>query len=402
MVKGIKPEIVLPRIITQGLAELGIVLSARSVAALKRQIKVRGDDQLSIEIDDEGHPGLSESAIRETVEVFFKDLGLRVTKVCNRLRRTMPRLLDDFITSLADASFADGVNRRPDALRDSRRVHATLRRQIRALWGDGLDALEAQIGIVTEIAMRYAAQNDAKDTRSGWRTRSVLIRQHARACQIAREILLLLNNGYADGAHARWRTLHEVAAVACFIARYGDKAAYRYTLHETVDSARGAHTQLETWPALASDAKFVKNMKTLDRQRVKLVAKFGDAFSGDYGWAAPFLGGTRPTFRDIERAVQLDPVRPHYQLANLNIHAGSKGIAFRLGLGPLPNEVILAGPSPFGLEDPGRITSYSLMQITVTLLTYQCNIERLALARLVMKIADESTAGFRAGAEAVG
>lgn len=44
-----------------------------------------------------------------------------------------------------------------------------------------------------------------------------LRRLHARGCKVGMEILTLLEAGYADGAFARWRSLHETAATAYFI-----------------------------------------------------------------------------------------------------------------------------------------------------------------------------------------
>src|SRR6185503_264527 len=49
----------------------------------------------------------------------------------------------------------------------------------------------------------------------------VLARLHARSCQIGSEVLVLLRSGFPDGAHARWRTLHEIAVISMFIAKHG-------------------------------------------------------------------------------------------------------------------------------------------------------------------------------------
>src|SRR5207245_4839926 len=43
-----------------------------------------------------------------------------------------------------------------------------------------------------------------------------LVRLQAGAARVAGEIYALLLAGFASGAHARWRTLHEVAVVAIF------------------------------------------------------------------------------------------------------------------------------------------------------------------------------------------
>jgi hypothetical protein len=46
--------------------------------------------------------------------------------------------------------------------------------------------------------------------------------------------------GYASGAHARWRTLHEIAVVALFIAQEDNSTAERYVHHRFVKSYEDA------------------------------------------------------------------------------------------------------------------------------------------------------------------
>lgn len=66
----------------------------------------------------------------------------------------------------------------------------------------------------------------------------VLTRLHARACQIAQEVIVLLSAGLADGAMARWRTLHEVATAALLISENGEALAERYARHDVIESRR--------------------------------------------------------------------------------------------------------------------------------------------------------------------
>jgi len=65
-----------------------------------------------------------------------------------------------------------------------------------------------------------------------------MLRLHIRACQVTNEIIILLENGYADGAMARWRTLHEIATVAAVIAKFGDELAERYVHYQIVESTK--------------------------------------------------------------------------------------------------------------------------------------------------------------------
>ena len=62
-----------------------------------------------------------------------------------------------------------------------------------------------------------------------------LVRLHARACQVSTEILVLLENGLADGAMARWRTLFEIGVVITLLVDGGEILAKHYADHEIVD-----------------------------------------------------------------------------------------------------------------------------------------------------------------------
>ncbi|WP_217430933.1 DUF5677 domain-containing protein [Sphingomonas bacterium] len=52
-----------------------------------------------------------------------------------------------------------------------------------------------------------------------------MLHLHARACQVVFEIITLMENGLADGAMARWRTLHEITVVATILAEHGEELA---------------------------------------------------------------------------------------------------------------------------------------------------------------------------------
>ena len=63
---------------------------------------------------------------------------------------------------------------------------------------------------------------------------------HARGCLLTSEIHDLLQGGYASGAMARWRTLHEITVIASFIRQHGQEIAERYLLHHQVEAYRSA------------------------------------------------------------------------------------------------------------------------------------------------------------------
>jgi hypothetical protein len=67
----------------------------------------------------------------------------------------------------------------------------------------------------------------------------------ARGCQIGWEISRLMTGGFADGAYARWRTLHELAVVSAFLTKHGETAAERFFAHSAVKNAKKAREYKE-------------------------------------------------------------------------------------------------------------------------------------------------------------
>lgn len=55
-----------------------------------------------------------------------------------------------------------------------------------------------------------------------------LQRIQGRSCQEFLEILCLLQNGFADGAFARWRSMYELCCIGHFIAQQGEQIAKQY------------------------------------------------------------------------------------------------------------------------------------------------------------------------------
>ena len=144
-----------------------------------------------------------------------------------------------------------------------------------------------------------------------------MVRHHARSCQIAQEILCLLKSGYADGAHARWRALHEVNATSMFIAKHGKECAERYYFHNIVDSyiSMGEHKKYED--RLQEKAASDDDIAACKIRYDTLLKKYGNKFSDQYGWAAHvFPNHKRIGFGAIEKDVGLDHMRPYYRWAS--------------------------------------------------------------------------------------
>jgi hypothetical protein len=134
------------------------------------------------------------------------------------------------------------------------------RERLEGRWGKAFDGLRMLITICREIGGEAASASPK--TRKGRARHGILVRLHARGCQLGSEIMTLMENGYADGAMGRWRTLYEVGVVATLIAEWGDEAATRYVAHEIVESKKEMEDFERFAPSLGY-APLSKREKTL-------------------------------------------------------------------------------------------------------------------------------------------
>ena len=76
-------------------------------------------------------------------------------------------------------------------------------------------------------------------------------------------------------------------------------------------------------------------------------------------------------------------------MASSNVHANVHGSYFRLGLDDETVNVLLAGPSIYGLADPGQSTGISLCQVTAALLGTKPNMDSVVLLKTIIRLERE-------------
>jgi hypothetical protein len=301
------------------------------------------------------------------------------------VRTVVARTLGPSVRFLADGVAHDADQR----LTDERREREGFEERLRGRWRPAIDMLALfrlwclDAG-VTVHERRRPAQGD-------W-VYGALVRLHARACLVTAEVLALLRAGFASGAHARWRSAHEIAVMGFFISQHGQETAERYILHEAIESDRAAVDYQRYATRLGYERLPPEELESLANTREALIARFGSAYATPYGWASKALADPNPKFRDVEAAVSLDHLRPYYRMASYPTHAGPKGIVFDLGL--LGDEIMLAGPSNVGLADPGQSVAISLLQITVTLLSLEPDMGDLATMMFLNGACDAAARAF--------
>ena len=251
-------------------------------------------------------------------------------------------------------------------------------------WGKGFDLLETHIVICTEAGEEFNSSYRKAAVEDGDIVFDLVVRLHARACQISQEILCLLKSGYADAAHARWRALHEVSVTARFISKHGRECAERFYFHDVVDSYSAMREHKKYEDRLQEKGPSDEEIKSCKVQYDNLIQRFGKKYGDHYGWASylfPTYG--RVGFAALEKDVELDHMRPYYSWASQNIHSGSKGMRNRLGLSETGKDILLVGQSDEGVIDPAHAAAISLGQITCVLLMIKPTLDSIVLMELI-------------------
>jgi hypothetical protein len=216
----------------------------------------------------------------------------------------------------------------------------------------------------------------------------VLTRLHARACQVFEEVLCLSVSGFADGAMARWRTLHEMSGVALLITEGGDALATRYKAHYAVEANKTAKRYHRFHERLGHAPLSDEELARVAQRSAEAVEAYGPDFAEDNGWASERLRKKRPSVADILEAASIDHLAPYYKWASHNVHAGPNGVFWRLGLIG-EDEILLAGPSNAGFADPAHAASLSLLQISSTMMMLHPAFDNVVMIHVLRDLADK-------------
>ncbi len=377
------PELALSELIAKKLAAQGIKLSSRAQDSLAQEI-LRGKDTFRLnrwQWWDRRHV---------TLEFTPQDIQNIEQKTTDFLENHLPELIEAATEDISRRVLADLKRKWPTEARLQRRDISSFKKRLYDRWKQPLEELRMLVTVSRELGDSInKGISQSPDSSTHKHLIDVLRRSHARACQITEEVICLLESGFSDGAMARWRTLHEVAVVASFVAVHGEDLAERYVLHQAVESKRAAENYIECRPRLGYEPLDPKEIQAIKNSYDTVIARYGpDYAKGDYGWAGHHLGLAKPTFKDIERATGVDDLRAHYRMASHNVHANSKGVFFKLGL---LNEcqILLAGPSNAGLTEPGQCAALSLAQVSAAIGGLQPTLDNDVALHIISQLVPE-------------
>jgi hypothetical protein len=313
-----------------------------------------------------------EKIIAEVIHKVSTQQKIPANDVAKVLGDIYPELVDDMALMLKDALEKDIDS----YLKDQYEFISQFESRLFKSWRVPLMRLDSLITMCMEIGSEINDEYRKSRKPNKSVKLEVMTRLHSRAAQQSREICHLLKGGYADGAMARWRSLHETAVMLKFLCQEVDVVAKRYLDHQHVDSYKAAKQFNEYSNGLGYKQITKSQMNKIERQYNEVLKKHGDDFSQEYGWAASVIGKKRPNFFDIESKTELSILRPYYKFSSTNVHAGSKSIGFKLGLSLTNEDILLAGPSNEGFIDPVQCTSLSLIQSTCALISALPSLDR--------------------------
>ncbi len=380
------PERVIYSIAVKKLEKKGAYLTKSFRKHIEEEIaKSLADPDHKIQIDEKRIRRYNRhlpSDFNWSINVTSKDVEAYGKKV----RRAIEKAIPETVKTSSEIIYKSFRANRRITLATIEDRRSVFERRLQQFWRVPIETLDIFIDAAQLAGSEFNEEHRDEAVRYKDFTFEALVRLHARACKTAQEILALIRAGFADGANARWRTMHEVLVVAAFLAEHDKDVANRYLLHQHADSYR-AGLQLNEFHRRLGYTKIpAKEMRNRKAVLDRLTQQFGDEYKNDYGWAATALGKKNPRFSEIESSIRMSHWRPHYKLASQSVHAGPRAAYFSLGLMG-DTDRMLAGASNTGFADPAKSAAFTLLQITGLLLHSKPTIDSLAMISVLTKMA---------------
>lgn len=382
------PRKLLRELVERKLEETGILLPPETIDALVMHC-LSGAEGEFVWNGDEGH--------RDLKLIFTKEDGVELEEAVQRILETAPEVVSEALEKASESLFKSLWEQWPVQRAMQDYEIDGFRERMEERWGEGLDYLRMLLTCCREMGQEtYKRHNKSRSRRHMFR-RWVLVRLHTRACQISDEIICLMENGFADGAMARWRTLHELSVVALLIADGDEDLAERYILHDAVEVKRQADEYDQTQVPAGFAPLNIRDRKRIDASFDAVIGRFGPTFAHPYGWAAKHLNMKKPSFKELQVAADRMGFSSFYKLASFNVHASARSLFFNLA--SMGEDVLLAGRSNAGLTEPGERTAQTLLLVTSLYVgDVSANMDRLAQLKTLM-LASEKVGPALARAE---
>lgn len=365
----IKPSKVAAVIIVDKLRKRGL-LKTEMAEDLERDIEYQLDNQFTIEDDDSNKNFEIDDKYLIASPDSLEDVSLDITdddieQFSHRLEKSIETAIPKFIELVSNDLTAAWRESFEAELKRVEKTDTTFLAIHRQVWGKALDELNMLIDLCTFLGSEATFLGK-------YYKFTALRRLHARSCQVAKEIVVLLRHGFADGAISRWRSLYELMVITSFLHRQDSEVAKRFLEHAEIDDYRLS----VKWENLWLNDDVLSKQKRAARYaswESRLKTKYGKFSEKDYLWAQSVFSLNRPvTFTDIEKDVHdNDSLDKRFEfdvkIAHKVTHASAYATLYPIGDHPR-RSALLAGASTFGISKPGRVTASLICIITANYL----------------------------------
>jgi hypothetical protein len=323
-------------------------------------------------------PNYWRSKIDEYDEEFTQELLKELNKIridiekeINNSDTKIQTFVNQYTDREAEDLFKTIIEQKSKKIQNHHEYNADFYLLLKKRWQSAIELLEAFYLLSIETGSKFNEEFLKQALESNDYAFLTLRLLHGRACLVTGEIIILLKNGYPDGAVARWRTLYELSVTANFLKKHGNPTFIKYLEHQYIEYDFSAKTYQKYAKDLHQEPLTESELARNNKYKQSLIEKYGANFIQQYGWASDTLNEQkgRISFKRIAENSDFAKLYPYYQMASIAVHSNARGFAVVLGQPQNQEKVILVGPSDAGFADPGSLTAISLLQINVQFLS---------------------------------
>jgi hypothetical protein len=298
----------------------------------------------------------------------------------NLIDEKLPELLTNITSGLMEVTYKYCLDKKSDLKKREKEINSKIKKN----YGIGIQLFEGFLELNSKISsMTYDKYYKIFDNDQDHIKLDTLVANHVRACQVANEIKTMVTNGFADGAHARWRTLHEISVIFLYLYNSDYETIEMYNAYEVIETYKKAIEYNECCDELGLEPIEDSEIGEIKQQRDLLISKYGKEFTENYGWTMKDLPKGKRNFRELEKLVNLNYLRAIYIWSNESIHGGVSGIKTKLSLRENEQHYFLTGPNDCGFIDPIYFTSISLSEMSNVFLNMEDSLMNKILRKLL-------------------
>ncbi|WP_447775419.1 DUF5677 domain-containing protein [Pseudomonas chlororaphis] len=376
------PENILLLALTRSAKRLGLELENSDLKAFGIALNNIKDGKIKLDLDAPCSFGKTREEIQTTVNRLVSSLSETTKEITDQISEAIPQAIQTTLEKIANLIEDTLLSQAIEHAADLNKREELCASTVEKLWGKAADQLNMLRHLMAE--WNEAATKLKKGAYANPHTALALSKLTARAYSVVGEIIALARSGYADGALARWRSLHEICVIAMFLRKQSDKCAKMYLSHSLIEELRLIESEKNNGTIGINGVEDDQYLRSLKKQKKQLVGTFGPAFSKDYGWASVELGCAKTTFRELESNVGMALLRQGYQHANSAIHGGALAALTRISLG-MGVEYSGEIPPAFGCEVAMNYASSSLSMLIAELCLETENADLLVMNIVVQK-----------------